>query len=98
MFLLLGASIVSLSWRPQGWSKFYEFSTADLRSGADVIGLSLRGGGTAVQWALLHGLLENAIYGGRVDNSLDSKVNEQGWSGDGWQPTCEAESREHQVI
>ncbi|KAJ9505746.1 hypothetical protein QJQ45_029247, partial [Haematococcus lacustris] len=65
----------------QGWSKFYEFSTADLRSGADVIGLATRaasaGKGAAagsVQWSLLHGLLENAIYGGRVDNVFDVKV------------------------
>ncbi len=27
-----------------------------------------------VQWELLHGLLEMAIYGGRVDNVFDGKV------------------------
>lgn len=27
-----------------------------------------------VQWQLLHGLLEMAIYGGRVDNIFDGKV------------------------
>ncbi|KAG1663699.1 hypothetical protein FOA52_013267 [Chlamydomonas sp. UWO 241] len=57
---------------PQGWSKFYEFSTADLRSGADIIELASKGNNA--QWQLLHGLLENAIYGGRVDNTSDGKV------------------------
>ena len=28
----------------QGWSKFYEFSTADLRSGTDVIAMALKAG------------------------------------------------------
>eukprot|EP00967_Tisochrysis_lutea_P035401 scaffold42393_cov23-Tisochrysis_lutea.AAC.1 len=31
------------SFIPQGWSKFYEFSTADLRSGADVVMMALKG-------------------------------------------------------
>ena len=29
---------------PQGWSKFYEFSGADLRSGADIIELATKVG------------------------------------------------------
>mmetsp|Transcript_9476 Transcript_9476/g.27062 ORF Transcript_9476/g.27062 Transcript_9476/m.27062 type:complete len:1740 (-) Transcript_9476:175-5394(-) len=58
---------------PQGWSKFYEFSFADLRSGADIINLGTKGSQTP-QWEYLHGLLENAIYGGRVDNPFDLKV------------------------
>eukprot|EP00798_Chlamydomonas_sp_ICE-L_P023166 gene23167-30374_t len=58
-----------------GWSKFYEFSPADLRSGTDVIGLSTKDVGKGgAQWEMLHGLLENAIYGGRVDNIFDGKV------------------------
>jgi hypothetical protein len=57
----------------QGWSKFYEFSFADLRSGADIINLRTKGG-SGPQWQYLHGLLENAIYGGRVDNPFDLKV------------------------
>mmetsp|Transcript_33539 Transcript_33539/g.74227 ORF Transcript_33539/g.74227 Transcript_33539/m.74227 type:complete len:2007 (+) Transcript_33539:3-6023(+) len=59
---------------PQGWSKFYEFSFADLRSGADVVALATRDAKLGAQWQLLHGLLENAIYGGRVDNTFDGKV------------------------
>lgn len=58
---------------PQGWSKFYEFSFADLRSGSDVIQLATRGN-IQPQWQRLQGLLHLAIYGGRVDNLYDSKV------------------------
>jgi hypothetical protein len=65
---------------PAGWSKAYEFSLADLRSGADIIELACRAGGkgqgawAAVPWQYLHGLLESAIYGGRVDNAWDMRV------------------------
>nr|ADI46936.1 DHC1bm [Volvox carteri f. nagariensis] len=58
---------------PQGWSKFYEFSFADLRSGMDVITQATRSGG-APQWPLLLGLLDDAIYGGRLDNPFDQQV------------------------
>ena len=55
---------------PQGWSKFYEFSFADLRSGADIINQACDGSADP-QWSQLHGLLERAIYGGRVDSAYD---------------------------
>ena len=58
---------------PQGWSKFYEFSFADLRSGADIIDQACENGQTP-QWSQLHGLLERAIYGGRVDSAYDIVV------------------------
>ena len=57
---------------PQGWSKFHEFSLADLRSTADII--------SAIEnpddppWLTLHGLLDNAIYGGRIDNEFDQRI------------------------
>ncbi|MEW5298927.1 MAG: hypothetical protein WDW36_001997 [Sanguina aurantia] len=57
---------------PQGWTKFYEFSFADLRSAMDVVNLATRG--KDAQWQLLHGLLENAIYGGRLESVYDEKV------------------------
>ncbi|KAJ3088912.1 Cytoplasmic dynein 2 heavy chain 1 [Quaeritorhiza haematococci] len=57
------------SYVPQGWNKFYEFSAADLRSTADLIGMMCRG--NRVQWPVLHGLLENAVYGGRIDDRHD---------------------------
>ncbi|CAL1541204.1 unnamed protein product [Lymnaea stagnalis] len=58
---------------PQGWTKFYEFSTSDLRAGADIIDRLCKGGHD-IQWQFIHGLFEFAIYGGRVDNPLDMGV------------------------
>src|SRR5690606_38188351 len=58
---------------PQGWSKFYDFSFADLRSSADIIN-ALVSESDNIEWSTVHGLLENAIYGGRVDNDYDMRV------------------------
>uniref|UniRef100_A0A8C2M1K4 Cytoplasmic dynein 2 heavy chain 1 n=1 Tax=Cricetulus griseus TaxID=10029 RepID=A0A8C2M1K4_CRIGR len=58
---------------PQGWTKFYEFSLSDLRAGYNIID-RLFDGTKDVQWEFVHGLLENAIYGGRVDNCFDLRV------------------------
>lgn len=58
---------------PQGWTKFYEFSLSDLRAGYHVID-RLFDGTKDVQWEFVHGLLENSIYGGRVDNYFDLRV------------------------
>ncbi|KAM8977653.1 cytoplasmic dynein 2 heavy chain 1 [Pelodytes ibericus] len=58
---------------PQGWTKFYEFSLSDLRAAYDIID-RLFEGGRDFQWDFVHGLLENAIYGGRVDNYFDLRV------------------------
>ncbi|KAM6946318.1 LOW QUALITY PROTEIN: cytoplasmic dynein 2 heavy chain 1 [Aplochiton taeniatus] len=55
---------------PQGWTQFYEFSLSDLRAGFEIID-RLFEGGKAFQWDFVHGLLENAIYGGRIDNACD---------------------------
>jgi dynein heavy chain 2 len=62
------------SYIPQGWNKFYEFSAADLRSSADVISnmCANAANNKAPQWTILHGLIENAIYGGRIDDSYDN--------------------------
>lgn len=57
---------------PQGWSKFYEFSLGDLRSGVGVLGLVADG--PEADWEYLHGLMENSVYGGRVDNAYDLRV------------------------
>jgi len=60
---------------PQGFTKFYEFSSADMRAGADIINrLFMKSGGGSVHWDFVHGLFENAIYGGRVDNNFDVRV------------------------
>ncbi|MXQ96699.1 hypothetical protein E5288_WYG013272 [Bos mutus] len=58
---------------PQGWTKFYEFSLSDLRAGYNIID-RLFDGSKDVQWEFVHGLLENAIYGGRIDNYFDLRV------------------------
>ncbi|KAI6079846.1 Cytoplasmic dynein 2 heavy chain 1 [Aix galericulata] len=58
---------------PQGWTKFYEFSLSDLRAGFDIID-GLFEGSKDFQWEFVHGLFENAIYGGRVDNYFDMRV------------------------
>eukprot|EP00736_Rhodelphis_marinus_P001173 Rmarinus@m.17616 len=60
---------------PQAWTKVYEFSTADLRSGADVLREACASGSEDLPpWATIHGLLENAIYGGRVDDKYDVRI------------------------
>ncbi|XP_073414467.1 cytoplasmic dynein 2 heavy chain 1 isoform X2 [Dendrobates tinctorius] len=58
---------------PQGWTKFYEFSLSDLRAAYDIIDRLFEGSRT-FQWDFVTGLLENAIYGGRVDNYFDLRV------------------------
>uniref|UniRef100_A0A3Q1BV91 Cytoplasmic dynein 2 heavy chain 1 n=1 Tax=Amphiprion ocellaris TaxID=80972 RepID=A0A3Q1BV91_AMPOC len=58
---------------PQGWTKFYEFSLSDLRAGFEIID-RLFEGGKVFQWEFVHGLLESAIYGGRIDNPSDLRI------------------------
>ncbi len=60
---------------PQGWSKFYEFSYGDLKAGTTIIDLLLKENDEKnFKWETLYGLLENAIYGGRIDDELDMGV------------------------
>ena len=48
---------------------------SDLRAGADIIDrLCKRAGRNDVPWNFIHGLYEQAIYGGRVDNPFDTQV------------------------
>ena len=60
---------------PQGWSKYYEFSFGDLKAGeltlTDVLAEAK---GSSPQWQKVFGILENAIYGGRIDNDFDLRV------------------------
>ncbi|KAM9801492.1 cytoplasmic dynein 2 heavy chain 1 [Neosynchiropus ocellatus] len=83
-FLTRAQSLFCLAWFhavcqerrnyiPQGWTKFYEFSLSDLRAGFEIID-RLFEGGKAFQWEFVHGLLENAIYGGRMDNPSDLRI------------------------
>jgi dynein heavy chain 2 len=67
---------------PQGWSKFYEFSQADLRSAADILDNLYKKLGTLgesqqadnLPWSTIWGLLKFAIYGGRIDNEQDVRI------------------------
>jgi dynein heavy chain 2 len=60
---------------PQGWVKYYEFSYGDLMAGEKIIDTicnEIKGG--AIPWQKVYGILENAIYGGRIDNEFDMRV------------------------
>ncbi|XP_068211563.1 cytoplasmic dynein 2 heavy chain 1 [Palaemon carinicauda] len=60
---------------PQGWSKFYEFSLADLKAGAEILDeLYKQEKNGDIKWDFIYGLFENAIYGGRIDNIWDIRV------------------------
>ncbi|KAI3384589.1 hypothetical protein SNEBB_000074 [Seison nebaliae] len=61
---------------PQGWTKFYEYSSADLRAASDVITALFKRSKSNIQWNYIHGLFVQAIYGGRVDNTFDRDVME----------------------
>ncbi|KAI9332693.1 dynein heavy chain and region D6 of dynein motor-domain-containing protein [Obelidium mucronatum] len=86
--VLRGQALFALAWFhaiiqerrnyiPQGWNKFYEFSAADLRSSADILSnMCNNKDAKTIQWPILHGLLENAVYGGRIDDVYDDmKLN-----------------------
>ena len=60
---------------PQGWTKFYEFSYGDLKAGTYVMeDMAEAPVGTPIDWETIYGLMEDAIYGGRVDNLYDLRV------------------------
>lgn len=62
------------SYIPQGWTKFYEFSPADLRSAVDICDSSAGLSKGQPDWVTMHGLLSLAVYGGRVDNVQDERL------------------------
>lgn len=59
------------SYIPQGWSKFYDFSIADLASAAAVVESFMKNTQLSPPWHAIRGLLKNAIYGGKVENKFD---------------------------
>lgn len=62
---------------PQGWSKYYEFSYGDFKAGETIlqgIRADSQNQGGQTQWQKVYGILENAIYGGRIDNDFDLRV------------------------
>eukprot|EP00397_Hematodinium_sp_SG-2012_P003885 GEMP01003895.1.p1 GENE.GEMP01003895.1~~GEMP01003895.1.p1 ORF type:complete len:1122 (+),score=230.34 GEMP01003895.1:113-3367(+) len=58
---------------PQGWTKFYEFSQGDLTSACETVSLLVNGTET-MDWTTLIGVLDNAVYGSRVDNDFDLRL------------------------
>lgn len=61
------------SYIPQGWSKMYEITTSDLKSATDII---LRQSRQSVDWKTIRGLLESAIYGGKMETNFDMRILE----------------------
>ena len=61
---------------PQGWSKFYEFSYGDLKAGTYVMEAvsEVEQNDLPIDWETIYGLMEDAIYGGRIDNVYDLRV------------------------
>jgi dynein heavy chain 2 len=57
---------------PQAWTKFYEFSYGDLKAGEEILCELISK--PKMDWETYHGLMENAVYGGRVDNEFDIKT------------------------
>ncbi|EAN79214.1 dynein heavy chain, putative [Trypanosoma brucei brucei TREU927] len=56
---------------PQGWIKFYEFSLADMKAASDVFCMLSHNN---MDWVTLRGMLQNCIYGGRLENVRDEQV------------------------
>merc|ERR1711935_51398 len=71
-----------MRYTPLGWSKLYELSDAELRSGMDTIDqrLDIVGRGRAniapeqIPWEAIATLLSQTIYGGKMDNPFDQRL------------------------
>jgi dynein heavy chain 2 len=62
---------------PQGWTKFYEFSNGDLKTASAIVSrvcTEATENGKEIKWEDIHGLLEMAVYGGRIDRNDDARV------------------------
>jgi dynein heavy chain 2 len=69
---------------PQGWTKFYEFSAGDLAVCCETVSMVMaacdnnrKGQETTAynfDWPTLHGVMESAVYGNRVDNTFDLRL------------------------
>ncbi|CAD5207659.1 unnamed protein product [Bursaphelenchus okinawaensis] len=57
---------------PQGWLKFYEFNLNDLRVARQVLDKMKHN--NDYNWEAIRGFMEDAIYGGRIENQLDIGV------------------------
>lgn len=59
------------SYIPQGWTKAYEMTSADLKSASDIVLQQAKG---ETDWRAIRGLMEDAIYGSRLENEYDMRV------------------------
>ena len=59
---------------PQGWTKYYEFSYSDFVAALQLFDTLEFSKPTASNLQTYIGLLENAIYGGRIDNEIDLRL------------------------
>ncbi|KAF5224389.1 Cytoplasmic dynein 2 heavy chain (DYNC2H1) [Trypanosoma cruzi] len=59
------------SYVPQGWSMMYEVTSADLNSAADIV---LQQTKAETDWKAIRGILENAIYGARIESEFDMRI------------------------
>ncbi|KAE9420714.1 hypothetical protein Angca_008064, partial [Angiostrongylus cantonensis] len=57
---------------PQAWTKFYEFSSADVRVARMLIEGLIKE--SSADWEFIRGLLKFVIYGGRIENAFDGQV------------------------
>jgi len=60
---------------PQGFTQAYEFNPADLRASADMLAAQCKLGKNGVpDWDTVYGLMNFAIYAGRIDNEFDVRT------------------------
>ncbi|KAG5494148.1 hypothetical protein JKF63_01983 [Porcisia hertigi] len=62
------------SYVPQGWTKNYEVTAADLKSSIDIVLRQSVGGD--VDWSSIRGILNDAIYGGKMETPFDKRIME----------------------
>lgn len=62
---------------PHGWSRFHEFSTADLTAGRAILAQACNSptsDKSGPPWALICGLVASAVYGGHIDTAADMRI------------------------
>lgn len=62
------------SFVPQGWTKPYEFSDADLKAAIDIINSMEKITSFKMDWSILKELCRLIAYGGRIDNTQDQMI------------------------
>ncbi|KPI88248.1 putative dynein heavy chain [Leptomonas seymouri] len=60
------------SYVPQGWTKDYEVTAADLKSSAGIVLRQSSQG--EVDWRAIRGILNDAIYGGKMETAYDTRI------------------------